>query len=862
MADFNDPDYPGQWQLRGGSGVNIASLYDEYTGHGIRIGLIDTQPSAGNVELQGQIDWSASVVATGANVANTGGLHGHGVAKILVAKANNGVGAVGAAFGATLVSYTVDAAGTRKVAQEAQMLALQKQVDISQNSWSHSGAFFRDDFGKAAYAASAAAVASAAAEGRGGLGTIIVRSAGNTGEMGDDVNAHNYANNRYSIAIGATDEKGAVQAFSNTGAALLAVAPGTGTSYSSPLVSATVALMLEANPHLGYRDVQTILAMSARLTDTAGVGWFTNKAGGWNGGGMHVSNEAGFGLIDAHAAVRLAESWSLQSTTANLQEVSARRTQGLIIADQGHVSQSVTIASDLSVERAEVTIVLRHELMGDLRVWLVSPSGTQSVLLDRIGNGTYDATGNVLSYTLSSVQFLGEAARGNWTLHVQDMAAGNTGTLVRWSLALVGAAASADTQHVYTDEFATLAAADPSRAVLADATGEDTLNGAALTAAARIDLSGATASQIAGKALRFATGTVIEHAIGGDGDDVLIGNGLANHLQGGRGADRLEGGAGNDTLEGGAGHDTLVGGSGADTLRGGAGDDLYSVEHAGDVVVELPGAGTDKVISSINYRLPDHVENLALTGAARTGVGNDLANTINGTAAANELRGGAGDDVLQGLEGNDTLVGGSGNDMLRGGAGADVMQGGVGNDIYVVDDPGDQVVEVQYQGYDTVRSFLDYTLPSWTEYLELYGNALSGTGTAAGNILTGNERGNTLSGLGGNDILRGLAGNDVLLGGEGADRLEGGAGQDMLRGDAGADVFVFTPGGGRDVVVDFTPAEGDRLLLAGFGTLPPGDLLAATHAEGQDLILQLGNDVLVLRGFGDSMLPVDNIFFS
>lgn len=316
MASFNDPLFPGQWQLRPGTGINATPLYDEYSGRGVRIGLVDTPPpNPGLAELQGQIDWAASRVATGHNPADDGDLHGQSVALVLAARAGNGTGGIGAAFGATLVSYGFDSRAHRTVAQEAEMLAFQKEVDISQNSWSRSGESFRDDFSRDEYAA--AAMAEAAAVGRGGLGTIFVRSAGNNGGTGDDVNTHSYSNNRWTVLVGATDAQGKVQGFSNPGAALLVVAPATATSYAAPLASATIALMLEANPALGYRDVQSILALSARMTDD-GAGWAYNGAAGWNGGGLHVSRRAGFGLIDAQAAVRLAESWRAQSTVANL----------------------------------------------------------------------------------------------------------------------------------------------------------------------------------------------------------------------------------------------------------------------------------------------------------------------------------------------------------------------------------------------------------------------------------------------------------------------------------------------------------------------------------------------------------------
>lgn len=62
-------------------------------------------------------------------------------------------------------------------------------------------------------------------------------------------------------------------------------------------------------------------------------------------------------------------------------------------------------------------------------------------------------------------------------------------------------------------------------------------------------------------------GTVIERALGGSGNDTLIGNGVGNALLGRGGNDILKGFAANDVLNGGIGHDTLVGGGGADSFN-------------------------------------------------------------------------------------------------------------------------------------------------------------------------------------------------------------------------------------------------------------------------------------------------------
>ena len=76
-----------------------------------------------------------------------------------------------------------------------------------------------------------------------------------------------------------------------------------GTSFSAPNVTGVVALMYQANPELGARDVQEILALSARTIDLSSATWQTNGATDWNGGGMTWSSAYGSGLVDAHAAV-------------------------------------------------------------------------------------------------------------------------------------------------------------------------------------------------------------------------------------------------------------------------------------------------------------------------------------------------------------------------------------------------------------------------------------------------------------------------------------------------------------------------------------------------------------------------------
>ncbi|WP_256575202.1 hypothetical protein [Pseudomonas sp. PA27(2017)] len=149
---------------------------------------------------------------------------------------------------------------------------------------------------------------------------------------------------------------------------------------------------------------------------------------------------------------------------------------------------------------------------------------------------------------------------------------------------------------------------------------------------------------------------------GTDDSDVLTGGKWADSIFAGNGEDSLFGEEGDDELYGGDGDDILDGGLGGDTLYGGQGNDVYVIDQIGDVVVEYPGEGIDKVISSVSWTLGDDVENLSLIGsAAIDGTGNALDNVLIGNGGDNVLRGRGGDDLLSGGLGNDTYVFGNGD---------------------------------------------------------------------------------------------------------------------------------------------------------------------------------------------------------
>jgi Ca2+-binding RTX toxin-like protein len=179
---------------------------------------------------------------------------------------------------------------------------------------------------------------------------------------------------------------------------------------------------------------------------------------------------------------------------------------------------------------------------------------------------------------------------------------------------------------------------------------------------------------------------------GGAGNDLLYGikNLTGSHfsdiLRGDADNNVIKGSDGDDTIFGRVGNDTLDGGTGYDRLVGGTGDDTYYVNDSTDFAYEKADEGHDNLIASVDARLRSNVEDLALTGAAYIGKGNDIDNSVVGTETANKLYGFGGADSLSGWSGDDYLSGGDGDDLLSGGAGRDTMSGGAGNDTFAFAD--------------------------------------------------------------------------------------------------------------------------------------------------------------------------------
>lgn len=312
------------------------------------------------------------------------------------------------------------------------------------------------------------------------LGNIFVWAAGNGGEIGDQSNFDGYANSKYTIAVGAIDDGGTRAPYSERGANLVVVAPSgggaqdvlttsysigvdqddnpirvseydpdfSGTSAAVPMVSGVVALMLEENPDLTWRDVQDVLIRTARKIDPGSGEWITN------GAGIDFNQNYGSGLVDAAAAVAAANNVSPETALGPVERHSKFRfffEGGADTAQDGTIpnnnGQSLQVSFDMStdeegndlpnlrVEHVELSATVITEKRGDLEIVLISPNGTESVLHAPDANIEGES---ILRWSFMTVRNWGEGSSGNWIVRITDSVSTNPAILNNLSLVING----------------------------------------------------------------------------------------------------------------------------------------------------------------------------------------------------------------------------------------------------------------------------------------------------------------------------------------------------------------------------------------------------------------------------------------
>ncbi|KAF5270367.1 hypothetical protein FQR65_LT05555 [Abscondita terminalis] len=277
-------------------------------------------------------------------------------------------------------------------------------------------------------------------EGRGGKGCIYVWASGNGGDRGDNCNCDGYLASPYTISIGSASQRGEFPWYGEACASTLAVTYSsgayrdqmiattdlhnkctikhTGTSASAPLAAGIIALALETNPNLTWRDVQHLIVWSSEVAPVAdNPGWQKNAAGLW------FNIRFGFGLMNAFGLVTAAANWttvskssvcSVEASRGNY-KVSYQNPSEIIFISDGCKGTSNEVTY---LEHVEVITDIKYSIRGALEIYLTSPSKTRAQILNTRKNDISNK--GFQNWTFMSVITWGELSQGEWRVRVED----------------------------------------------------------------------------------------------------------------------------------------------------------------------------------------------------------------------------------------------------------------------------------------------------------------------------------------------------------------------------------------------------------------------------------------------------------
>ncbi|MGB7300393.1 MAG: S8 family serine peptidase [Burkholderiaceae bacterium] len=396
--------------------------------------------------------------------------HGTAVGGIIAARDDNALGGSGVAPKSDLVGF--NALSTATDADIADALGRDINIiGVYNNSWgarddgvlNPSGNVFEQ------------AILDGIETGRAGKGAIYVFPAGNGGCLQPNCDRENsnydgYVNKLGVITACAFDNRGKQPVYGERGANILLCGPSStsnfvatitttglentyrsdfnGTSASTPMVSGVIALMLSANPDLTWRDVQQILAKTARKNDPTDPEWSFNF-------GLNHNPKFGFGAVDAASAVSAVTDPAWTSVGGSSSQIScgpynSSPNAALTDAVASNPSPVITPFNDSvpisgcaisNIEFVEIRLTVNHSAGGSLRVVLTSPNGLVSTLATErtcVGPTSVDNCGTYDDWQFGSVRHMDEPVSGNWTLTVADAKPGVTGVFQDWSIKFYG----------------------------------------------------------------------------------------------------------------------------------------------------------------------------------------------------------------------------------------------------------------------------------------------------------------------------------------------------------------------------------------------------------------------------------------
>lgn len=493
VIEVPDPLFADQWHLSntgqaGGSVGEDAAVLKAWDtqgvfGAGVLIAVVDDGLEIGHEDLAANVVSGSYEYLTGGSDP-TGGRHGTSVAGVAAGVGFNGIGVAGAAPRAELVGYNV-LQNLTFVNEADAMTRNASAVFISNNSWGPV-----DFTGQLAASSSTwkTAVQTGIGSGRGGKGIIYVWAAGNGHAFAggtpivDNSNHDGYANSPYVVNVCAVGDDGIKASYSEKGANLMVCAPSmgrgnhaittvdrsgaggynttgsspnvsdtnytntfNGTSSAAPLAAGVIALMLEANPSLTWRDVRLLLAQNARKNDNTDPDWTTN------GAGLNINHKYGFGVVDANAMVTAAKAYTTYLTGDWSRVPSTVSSPGTVMTDLGTATNTITVTGSgiINIEFVQVLVKITDSDLGDLEITLKAPTAngsTGSILYEPhvcVDTAFFDENcfDTLISggFLFGTNRHMNEVADGDWMLTVDDTRTGEgVATFTSWQLIFYG----------------------------------------------------------------------------------------------------------------------------------------------------------------------------------------------------------------------------------------------------------------------------------------------------------------------------------------------------------------------------------------------------------------------------------------
>uniref|UniRef100_A0A674HHI7 furin n=1 Tax=Taeniopygia guttata TaxID=59729 RepID=A0A674HHI7_TAEGU len=443
--------------------LNVRQAWEQgYTGKGIVVSILDDGIEKNHPDLEANYDPGASFDVNDQDpdpqpryTQMNDNRHGTRCAGEVAAVANNGICGVGVAYNARIGGVRM-LDGEVTDAVEAHSLGLNpNHIHIYSASWGP------EDDGKTVDGPARLAEEAffrGVSQGRGGLGSIFVWASGNGGREHDSCNCDGYTNSIYTLSISSTTQYGNVPWYSEACSSTLATTYSsgnqnekqivttdlrqkctelhTGTSASAPLAAGIIALALEANKNLTWRDMQHLVVQTSKPAHLNANDWVTN------GVGRKVSHSYGYGLLDAGAMVSLAKNWTTVGPQRKcvIDILAEPRDIGKRLEVRRKVDACLGKANYISrLEHAQARLTLSYNRRGDLAIHLVSPMGTRSTLLaarphDFSADGFND-------WAFMTTHSWDEDPSGEWVLEIENTSdAKNYGTLTKFTLVLYGTA--------------------------------------------------------------------------------------------------------------------------------------------------------------------------------------------------------------------------------------------------------------------------------------------------------------------------------------------------------------------------------------------------------------------------------------